>query len=72
MGEKQIHPGCGQTWVDHQDLFWESDWSGHEVGHPDHEVLGLWRWRDSNVYLYVDAETLEIVGIWENCEDCQN
>lgn len=56
-------------WVDHADLKWESDWNGHEVGHPDHLVVGLYRWRDSNVYMYIDAETFEIVDLWEANEE---
>jgi hypothetical protein len=63
------HPGCGQTWIDHQDLKWESDWDGEEVGHPDIPVVGLWKWRDTEVYMYVNAETLEIIEIWESREE---
>ena len=56
-------------WIDHTDLRWESNWIGYEVGHPDYEMLGLYRWRDSHVYLYLDAETNEIVNIWEDTEE---
>lgn len=66
---KVAPPGFGQPWIDHQDLRWESDWNGDEVGHPDHESVGMWRWRDTNVYMYVDAETLEIVEVWESNDD---
>lgn len=58
-----------QPWIDSADLKWESNWNGYEVGHPDHAVVGLYRWRDSRVYFYLDAETNEIVNIWENWEE---
>lgn len=54
-----------QPWIDHQDLTWQSDWNGEEVGHPDVLVAGLWRWRDSDIYVYMNAETSEIIDIWQ-------
>lgn len=70
MADSRTAPqGIGQPWLDHQDLRWESDWNGYEVGHDDVGVIGLWRWRDTGVYMYLDAETMEIVSVWEVKED---
>jgi hypothetical protein len=58
------HPGMGQPWVDHQDLRWESNWNGEEVGFPDVPVVALCKWRDTDVHFYLDSETQEILDIW--------
>ena len=58
-----------QPWIDPTDLQWESNWNGYEVGHPERQVIGLYRRAETNVYLYVDGETNEIVEIWEDEEE---
>lgn len=66
---KKVHGGCGQPWIDHQDLRWQSDWNGCEVGYPEVSVVGLYGWRDTNVELYLNVETMEILDMWEMNDD---
>lgn len=66
---KATPKGAGQAWIGHQDLLWQSDWNGEEVDHPDVQVVGMYRWRDTGVYVYLNTETLEIIDIWEEKEE---
>lgn len=59
----------GQPWIDFQDLRWQSDWNGEEVGHPDIPVVGLYQWRDTDIHVYLNVETMEIIDIWELREE---
>jgi hypothetical protein len=52
--------------IDMSHLRWESDWNGHEVGHDDVLVVGLYRLADTNTYFYIDMETNEIVEYWSD------
>jgi len=56
-------------WIDANDLRWQSDWNGEEVGHPDIPVVGLYTWRDTGVNMYINAGTSEIIDIWEDKEE---
>lgn len=52
---------------------WQSDWNGDEVGHPELNAVGLYSMESEStgqtVYIYINAETGEILSIWTSC-DC--
>lgn len=52
-----------------EDLLWESDWNGDEVGYDEVSVVGLYREKDKERYFYIDMETMEILEVWENYEN---
>lgn len=58
-----------QPWIDAADLRWQSDWNGHEVGLDGIAVVGLYQWRDTNVYVYIDTATNEIVDMHEESRE---
>jgi hypothetical protein len=45
-------------------LIWQSDWAGDEVGHDDIDIVGLWMIIDTDIHLYIDMETNEILSGW--------
>ena len=49
-----------------EDLHWESDWNGYEVGYPDLSVVGLYSTEDGNYTLnmYIDMETCKVLEFW--------
>jgi len=50
-----------------EDLIWQSDWNGDEVGFDDVEVVGLYsnQRSDGKVYsYYIDMEKMIILDFW--------
>jgi len=50
-----------------EDLIWQSDWNGDEVGFDDVEVVGLYSHErsDGKVYsYYIDMEKMIILDFW--------
>jgi hypothetical protein len=52
-----------------EDLIWQSDWNGYEVGYEDVEVVGLYGLKHSDVHFYIDMDTLKILEAFAIC-DC--
>lgn len=50
-------------WIPSQKLNWNSDWEGHEVGHPDREVVGLYTIKDTSIDLYIDMSTMQVLEV---------
>lgn len=51
-----------------KDLLWENDWDGSDVGYADIPTIGCYRFKDSEVYCYINMETMKIVEIWGNTD----
>jgi len=52
-----------------EQLHWCSDWNGDEVDYPERNVIGLYVFKANiNIHCYVDAETMEILDVWEEEE----
>lgn len=53
-----------------EDLLWESDWNGDEVGYDDIPVVGLYRFKhvEGERYCYIDMENTKILEVWGNYE----
>ena len=53
------------------DLVWQSDWNGYEVGYPDSEIVGLYMKEVgfSQNYFYIDMVTMELLEAWVVTED---
>lgn len=50
-----------------EDLIWQSDWNGDEVGFDDVEVVGLYSNQRSDgkeYYYYIDMEKMIILDFW--------
>jgi hypothetical protein len=47
-----------------KDLIWSSDWCGEEVGYDHIEIVGLYLTRETEIQLYIDMDTLEILEAW--------
>ena len=50
-----------------EDLIWQSDWNGDEVGFDDVEVVGLYSHErsDGKVYsYYIDIDKMIILDFW--------
>lgn len=69
MAEEIAKPVIGERLSYMGGLGWSSDWNGDEVGFPDRDVVGLYRWYDTEIMLYIDAETLEVLEFWDESED---
>lgn len=54
--------------VNYTELHWQSDWNGYEVGFPDVDVVGLYSVPDSDISLYVNVESSEILELWNESE----
>lgn len=53
------------VWIKLKRLRWQSDWNGYEVGFEDVEVVGLYQLEDTEIMMYINAETGEILEILE-------
>lgn len=51
--------------VPFDDLIWQSDWEGHEVGYLDVSIVGLWKLADTNLYFYINLEDNSILEYWQ-------
>ena len=51
--------------VSYADLHWSSDWNGDEVGFDDVDVVGLYSFAGTDVYIYLDVENGTILSIWK-------
>lgn len=49
-------------------LAWLSDWDGYEVGYDNVNVVGLYKVKDSDVYLYINMENNTVLERWEDAE----
>ncbi|WNM50657.1 hypothetical protein Alsa2_CDS0043 [Staphylococcus phage Alsa_2] len=52
--------------INYNDLHWQSDWNGDEVGYPDRNVVGYYT--KDNINLYIDMENDEILEVWMDNE----
>ena len=48
------------------DLHWSSDWNGDECGYDDIDVVGLYSFKGTEIYMYLDTENGTILDMWEN------
>ena len=55
--------------VDYTCLLWETSSRGCEVGYPETDVVAICSDPYHNCIYYTDAETGEVIGIWELVED---
>ena len=53
----------------YNNLQWLSDWNGYEVGYDDVNVVGLWRIKDTEFYVYIDYEDDSILECWYGEEE---
>jgi hypothetical protein len=55
-----------------EDLIWQSDWSGDEVGFDDDvDVVGLYMLQlpHKELYFYIDMDTMKILDAWSSEEE---
>lgn len=52
--------------INYNDLHWQSDWNGDEVGYPDRNVIGYYT--KDNINFYIDTENNEILEVWMDNE----
>lgn len=52
--------------INYNDLHWQSDWNGDEVGYPDRNVVGYYT--KDNINLYIDMENDEVLEVWMDNE----
>lgn len=50
-------------------LQWQSDWDGDDVGFPKYNVVGLYTSQSLGIDVYLDAETVEVLGIITHDDD---
>lgn len=50
-------------------VIWQSDWAGDEVGYDDTLIVGLYHLIESDIYVYIDAETGYILESWSMDEE---
>lgn len=55
--------------VSYQDLHWSSDWNGDEVGYDDIPVVGLYSFKGTEIYVYLNTEDGTILEIWDAEEE---
>lgn len=48
--------------LDYNELHWQSDWNGDEVGYSDRNVVGYYT--KDNINFYIDTENDEILEVW--------
>lgn len=46
------------------DLHWQSDWDGEEVGYPELDVVGLYTSVRLEIDLHVNTETGEVLQVF--------
>lgn len=51
--------------VSYVDLHWSSDWNGYEVGYDDIPVVGLYSFKGTEIYVYLNTEDGTILEIWD-------
>lgn len=56
-------------YASYSDLAWSSDWNGEEVGYDEVEVVGLYSFLGTDVFVYLDTEDGTILDIWEEVEE---
>jgi hypothetical protein len=47
-----------------EDLLWQSDWDGYEVGFEDVLIVGLYQLANTEIYIYIDMENMKILDMW--------
>ena len=56
-----------QAYIDN--LHWQSDWNGYEVGFPEYNVVGLYSSPILGCDFYVDAETGRVLEVMKVEDD---
>jgi hypothetical protein len=46
-------------------FIWESDYNGYEVGYDDIDVVGLYRLKNTSLYIYINYENNNILKYME-------
>jgi hypothetical protein len=58
--------------IRYDDLLWQSDWNGYEVGHDDINVIGFYSLKvNPDISFYIDVEKERIVEAFYMCEECE-
>lgn len=53
-----------------EDLIWQSDWNGNEVGYDEVDIVGLYRFKNGDeIYVYIDMESNQILEVFCMCDD---
>ena len=52
--------------INYNDLHWQSDWNGDEVGYPERNVIGYYT--KDNINFYIDMENNEVLEVWMDNE----
>lgn len=52
-----------------EQLIWQSDWPGHEVGFHEVNIVGMYQLRDTNIYFYIDMETNAMIDAFTTEEE---
>lgn len=55
--------------VNYYDVHWSSDWSGDEVGYGDIDVVGLYSFPHTEIYMYLNMEDGTILEMWEDTDE---
>lgn len=51
-----------------ENLHWQSDWNGYEVGYPEIPVVGLYTSDALGADFYIDTETMRVIEIMPHGE----
>ncbi len=51
------------------DLLWQSDWDGCEIGYDRVSIVGLYNLKDTDIYFYIDMETNKILEGWQMIDE---
>ena len=53
-----------------EDLIWQTDWNGDEVGYNEVNIVGLYKFKNGDeIYAYIDTESNRILEVFCMCED---
>lgn len=55
--------------VNYTALHWSSDWNGYEVGYDDIDVVGLYSFPYTEVYVYINVDDGTILEMWTDIEE---
>ncbi len=50
-------------WVNFENLIWQSDFNGDEVGYDDVDVVGFYMDFQKNILYEINMETMEILNV---------
>jgi hypothetical protein len=50
----------------YDDLLWQSDWNGYELGYDDISVVGLYSLKNTELNFYIDMDKGKILDGWND------